>query len=39
MVKDHIMLMYLGLLYIIQIDDVSKRLSLLMPPLRFLDEV
>jgi len=39
MVKDHIMLMYLGLLYIIQIDEVTKKLTLLMPPLRFLDEV
>ena len=39
MVKDHIMVMYEGLLYIIQIDDITKKLTLMMPPLRFLDEV
>ena len=39
MVKDHILIMYDGLLYIIQIDDITKSLTLMMPPLRFLDEV
>ena len=33
------MVMYQGLLFIIQIDDYSKQLSLLLPPLNFLDEI
>ena len=38
-IKDHIMVMFQGLLYIIQVDDVSKKLSMIIPPISFLDEV
>lgn len=37
--KSHFMIMYLGLLYLIQVDEVTKKLSLMIPPLRFLDEI
>ena len=31
--------MYEGLLYIIAIDDKTKKLSMFMPPMSFLDEI